>query len=230
MEKPLGLLIASFHYGHVAEDEFNDWYDTEHIPQRLAIPGFINAVRWLGADDPKISVVAFDLEGVDVLESAPYLAVVGANMSPWSRRVIGLCENLGRFGAEQTLPGREVGPQDAEGLLIVAMNVRPEAESEFNAWYNEEHVPRLQTVPGVLCARRFQTRSGSRKYLATYHLSRPEVHASEAWQQAAATPWRSRILPLTSDRLGLVLRRYRRAGAPQQSGGPSGPGPTPRQG
>ena len=76
MVKPMGLLIASFNYSRVAEDEFNDWYDCEHIPQRLAIPGFISAVRWLGADDPKISVVAFDLESADVLESPPYMAVV----------------------------------------------------------------------------------------------------------------------------------------------------------
>jgi hypothetical protein len=212
MTKPMGLLIASFNYRRVQEDEFNDWYDSEHIPQRLAIPGFVNIVRWLGADDPKISVVTFDLDSVAVLESAPYLAVVGENMSPWSRRVIGLCDQLGRFAAEQILPGRELGPQDAQGLLIVAMNVLPEAESEFNAWYNEEHIPRLRTVPGMLCARRFLTLSGSRKYIATYHLSHPDVQQASAWQTAVATPWQSKMKPLTSDHLRFVLRRYVRKG------------------
>lgn len=212
MTKPMGLLIASFNYRRVAEDEFNDWYDCEHIPQRLAIPGFIKAVRWLGDDDPKISVVTFDLESADVLESPPYMAVVGKNMSPWSRRVIGLCENLGRFGAEQILPGREVGPQDAQGLLIVAMNVLPEAESEFNAWYNEEHIPRLRTVPGMLCARRFLTLSGSHKYVAIYHLSHPDVQASKAWHEAITTPWQSKMKPQTKDHLRFVLRRYARKG------------------
>ena len=40
----LGLLGGGFDYSAVALDEFNDWYDTEHIPERLRIKGFINAV------------------------------------------------------------------------------------------------------------------------------------------------------------------------------------------
>ncbi|MDA8125905.1 MAG: hypothetical protein M0009_12050 [Deltaproteobacteria bacterium] len=212
MTKPMGLLIAGFNYRSVPEDEFNDWYDYEHIPQRQAIPGFLDIVRWLGADDPKVSVVTFELESAAVLSSPPYLAVVGNNMSPWSRRVIGLCENLGRFAAEQLLPGHEAGPQDAEGLLIAATNVLPEAESEFNAWYNEEHIPRLRAVPGVLCARRFRTLSGPRQYVATYHLSHPEVPASAAWQEAIATPRQRKMDTLTSDRMQFVLRRYQRKG------------------
>jgi hypothetical protein len=210
MKKQLGLLMGCLNFTRVQEDEFNDWYDLEHIPERLVIPGFINAVRWLGANDPKISVAIFDLESTDVLESPPYLALMGRNTSPWSRRTIGLCDEIGRFTAEQILPGDEIAPQDAEGLLIVAMNVLPAAESEFNAWYNEEHIPRLRTVPGVLCARRFLTLSGSRKYIATYHLSHPDIQASEAWEKAITTPWQSKMNPLTNDHLRLVLRRYER--------------------
>jgi len=29
------------------EDEFHDWYDLEHVPERLRIPGFLNAERWI---------------------------------------------------------------------------------------------------------------------------------------------------------------------------------------
>ena len=53
MTKPMGLLGGGFDFSQVAEDEFNDWYDTEHIPERLRIKGFINAVRWIGAENPK---------------------------------------------------------------------------------------------------------------------------------------------------------------------------------
>jgi len=35
-----GLLIAGFDYSTIAEDEFNAWYDTEHIPERMAVKGF----------------------------------------------------------------------------------------------------------------------------------------------------------------------------------------------
>ena len=212
MMKQMGLLMGCLNFTRVQEDEFNDWYDLEHIPQRLAIPGFINAVRWLGANDPKVSVTIFDLRSTDVLESPPYLALMGANTSPWSRRIIGRCDEIGRFTAAQILPGDEIAPQEAEGLVIVAMNVMPAAESEFNAWYNEEHIPRLRTVPGMLSARRFLTLSGSRKYIATYHLSHPDIKASEAWGMAIRTPWQSKMKTLTTDHLRFVLRRYERKG------------------
>jgi hypothetical protein len=212
MLKPMGLLMTSFNYAAASEEEFNDWYDLEHIPQRLAIPGFINAERWLGADDPKISVTTYDMKGLDVLKSPPYLAVAGDNLSPWSKRMIGKCERIARIDAEQLPPGREVGPQDAGGMLVIAMNVLPEAEAEFNAWNDEEHIPNLRTVPGVLRARRFKSDAGSRRYIAVYHLSDPEVQASDAWAKAITTPWQQKMKPLTPDRLRLVLRRYQRRG------------------
>ena len=51
-----GILIAAMNFSDVAEDEFHDWYDTEHVPERLAVPGFLNAERWIGAGEPKDSV------------------------------------------------------------------------------------------------------------------------------------------------------------------------------
>lgn len=207
-KKPMGLLVAGFNFSGVAEDEFNDWYDTEHIPERKRIPGFVNAERWLGAQDPRISIATYDLDTLDVLQSAAYRAIAGANLSPWSKRVTGKCQRICRFEAEQILPGRQAAAAAAGGMLLFAMNVKPEAESDFNDWYNTEHVPRLAQVPGVLVARRFRTRGGTHRYIAAYHLSGPEVCASKAWEEAAVTPWTLRIRPATSDRLRLVLRRY----------------------
>jgi hypothetical protein len=37
-----GILIAAMDFSHVPADEFNDWYDTEHIPERQRVPGFFN--------------------------------------------------------------------------------------------------------------------------------------------------------------------------------------------
>ena len=44
---PKGLLFASFDFSTAHADEFHDWYDLEHIPERLRVPGFINAERWI---------------------------------------------------------------------------------------------------------------------------------------------------------------------------------------
>ena len=45
-----GLLIASMDLANVAEDEFHDWYDTEHMPERRRLPGFLACQRWIGAE------------------------------------------------------------------------------------------------------------------------------------------------------------------------------------
>ena len=206
----MGLLVAGFNFAGAAKDEFNDWYDTEHIPERRRVKGFINAERWLGADDSKVSIATYNLESPDVLQSAAYRAIAGANLSPWSKRVAGKCQRICRFEAEQILPGNEAAPDEAGGMLLFAMNVSPEAEAEFNEWYATEHIPRLSRVPGCLSARRFRVTSGKQRYVALYHLASPEVVASKAWEEAAITPWTLKLRPFTSDRLRLVLRRYRR--------------------
>src|SRR5207244_13556733 len=61
--------------------------------------------RWIGADDPKISVATYDLDNVAVLRSPAYLAIGGENLSPWSKRVTGRVERLMRFEGDQILPG-----------------------------------------------------------------------------------------------------------------------------
>ena len=50
-----GILIAAMDFSASREDEFHDWYDLEHIPERLRIPGFLNADRWIGSKDATVA-------------------------------------------------------------------------------------------------------------------------------------------------------------------------------
>ena len=45
MAKQKGFLMAMMEPPPTIEEEFNDWYDTEHIPDRASIPGFETARR-----------------------------------------------------------------------------------------------------------------------------------------------------------------------------------------
>ena len=207
-----GFLLVIAQPPAALEEEFNAWYDTEHVPERRRTPGFINCERWVGADNPKISIATYDLESLDVLKSDAYRRIGGENLSPWSKRVVARVKRICRFEAEQMPPGNVAAPEGAGGLLLFAMNVAPEAEADFNAWYDEEHVPRLSKVPGCLTARRFRITSaaseGQHRYLALYHLESPDVQTSKAWEEAAVTPWTVKIRPQTRDRLRIPLRRY----------------------
>ena len=204
-----GILIAAMDFSNVAEDEFSDWYDTEHIPERQRVPGFLTCQRWIGADNPKQSVATYDLESLAVLKSPAYQAIGGQNLSPWSKRVTGRVQRLLRFEGDQILPGDRAAPDNAGGLLVVGMTPALGVETAFNAWYDTEHVPALARVPGVLSARRFRTAGGNPKYLALYHLASPAVVDSAEWKEASgSTPMPDHIRPQISDRLRFVCRNY----------------------
>jgi hypothetical protein len=70
------------------EEEFNDWYDTEHFPQRRAMPGFLSATRWVCLDGWPRWMALYDLQDRDALESAAYRANAGPHSTPWSRRLL----------------------------------------------------------------------------------------------------------------------------------------------
>jgi hypothetical protein len=203
-----GILLVAFDYTNAHEDEFHDWYDLEHVPERQRVPGFGLCERWISVANPKQAVATYDLASLAVLSSAPYRAIAYENLSVWSKRVGGMCTRLLRFDGEQTLPGDADSPAGAGGLLVNAMNVAPEREAEFNEWYDHEHIPALAAVPGVLSARRFRDAKGTHRYLALYHLTAPEVTMGAEWKNTASTPWTERLRPYFRDHLRIVARRY----------------------
>ena len=44
--KGTGLLMVWADVPAEKEDEFNRWYDEEHLPERMAIPGFLGGARY----------------------------------------------------------------------------------------------------------------------------------------------------------------------------------------
>lgn len=211
--RPKGLLIAAFDFSTAAADEFHDWYDLEHLPERRAVAGFGACERWIGADNPNASVATYDLDTLAVLQSAPYRAIAYDNLSVWSKRVTAQCKRLLRFEGTQITPGNAMAPKGAGALLLNAMNVTPEAEADFNAWYDQEHIPALAAVPGTLMARRFKaegTTGGTHRYVALYHLTSPEVPRGAAWKAAANSPWTDKLRPQFRDHLRILTHRYER--------------------
>jgi hypothetical protein len=206
-----GILLVGFDFTNAHEDEFHDWYDLEHVPERQRVPGFGACDRWISTTNPKHAVASYELDSLDVLQSAPYRAIAGENLSVWSKRVAPMCKRLIRFDGEQILPGDQAAPSGAGGLLVNAMNVDPAHEAEFNEWYDHEHIPALAAVPGTLRARRFRDNTGTHRYLALYHLASPAVSLTDAWKQAAGTSWTERLRPHFRDHLRILTGHYTRA-------------------
>ena len=92
------------------------------------------------------------------------------------------------------LPGASVG-QDAPWHYIVETDVLPEAQADLNAWYDQEHLPGLASVPGTVRAQRWECRDESPRYLACYDLHTQETFGSPPWLAVRATDWSSRVRP-----------------------------------
>jgi hypothetical protein len=201
MSAPLGLLLSCFDFSPVAEDEFHDWYDTEHIPERERVPGFLRLERWISVDRPKGSVTTYDLSGFDVLRSAPYLAIGYENNSPWTRRVGWRCIKLARLEAEQIAPGDMLPPRHGKAILVRAFNLDGALEPELVEWFSA----RVRDS-GVLCARLFRAVAGTHQYAVLYHLTSVETPLAPIERA-----WSERFAAQERDGFRTLARRYVRA-------------------
>lgn len=115
MEPPAGL-----------EDEFNDWYDTEHVPQRIALPGFSSASRWVCIDGWPRWMALYDLASEAAVRSEAYRGVSGAHSTPWSRRI--LPRTIGRsrvvaVALEGEPPTTQFDPRRTSRLLVMGIRL-----------------------------------------------------------------------------------------------------------
>src|SRR5437868_1913476 len=70
------------------EEEFNDWYDTEHFPQRTALPGFLQGRRWVCLQGWPRYLAVYELIDSGALRTREYAEVCGEHSTPWSRRIL----------------------------------------------------------------------------------------------------------------------------------------------
>jgi hypothetical protein len=82
-----GLLLVMADIDPVIEGDFNQWYEQEHLTERMAIPGFLQARRFTAIEGSPKYLALYDLESPEVLNSAAYRHVVGAGKSAWTRRM-----------------------------------------------------------------------------------------------------------------------------------------------
>ncbi|WP_417721131.1 hypothetical protein [Salipiger sp.] len=105
MNEPMGMLMAMMQPPADMEEEFQDWYDTEHIPERAAITGFLSAQRFVCLDGFPKYIAAYDLTHHGVLQEPEYQAVAGTNFSPWSKRILPRVHGQRRLEGPQIYPG-----------------------------------------------------------------------------------------------------------------------------
>ncbi|MDR6873198.1 hypothetical protein J2Y55_004222 [Bosea sp. BE125] len=116
-----GLLLVAMEPPAAFEEEFNDWYDSEHFPQRCGLPGFESASRWVCLSGWPRWLAIYDLNSVEALATPEYAAVSGGNSTPWSKRLLPRMIGRRRVVAEQLHPGSALAlPVSEVARLCVA--------------------------------------------------------------------------------------------------------------
>jgi len=80
-------------------------------------------------------------------------------------------------------------------MLMVWADVPADKEADFNAWYNEEHIPELAAFPGFLNCARYEAVKGGPKHLACYELENLAAVETHAFLNRSRTDWAKRISP-----------------------------------
>lgn len=175
------------------EDACNAWYDEEHMPLRLGVPGFLSGRRYraAGPEGPRY-LALYDLESVAVLSTDAYQRL-WREQSERERAMLASIPLVDRRVCELVLDGPE-WTRDAPYQLIVCMTPPLDASDDFVAWYREEHIGMLLAVPGWRRVRLFRQVEGSGPaFMAVHELESPDVFERPEYEASISTPWRQRI-------------------------------------
>jgi hypothetical protein len=82
-----GLLLVMMDIDPEHEEEFNRWYNEEHIPERLSIPGFMSARRYRALEGSPKYLALYELETPEVLNTEVYRHFLDKGISEWTKRM-----------------------------------------------------------------------------------------------------------------------------------------------
>jgi hypothetical protein len=186
-----GLLFVLAEPGEVPLAEFHEWYDADHAPARVAVPGVHAGQRFAAVDDGSPGWLAVYPLRLDALDSAEYASA--RVRSPYERTVVERLATLDRRIYRRLDAPGPPAPGPASLLLTVGMtSTDPGALEE---WYLREHLPLLRAVPGWRRATRFRRLvGGGPDHLTVHELTDASVFDDAGYRRAVSTPWREEIM------------------------------------
>ena len=72
-----GYLLITNDVDAAHEGEFNSWYQSEHLGERLSVPGFLTARRFIAQASEQRYAAMYETQSPDVLRSPAYAGLLG---------------------------------------------------------------------------------------------------------------------------------------------------------
>ncbi len=135
-----------------AIDDHDDWHTHEHFEERVSIPGFLRASRWVNDSGGPRYLALYEVEVVKVLSDAPYLERLN-NPTPWTRKTMpgfrGMTRGFCRLSASA---GLGLG----SSLLALRFSPAPGKENDLRTWLSDRVLPALAPRRGLTSAHLFE--------------------------------------------------------------------------
>jgi len=120
-----GMLLTSMDIDPADDEEdFNRWYDREHLEERVAIDGFLEARRYRARTGSPKYLCLYSTKTTEVLDSPAYRARLG-QPTDWSKKTMAKFKNMIRAVARIT-----ISRGNGRGAVLGIVRLRPEAGRE----------------------------------------------------------------------------------------------------
>ena len=183
-KKGTGLMIVWVDVPPETEDEFNRWYNEEHLAELLAVPGVLSAARYEAVKSGPKHMAVYELESPAVIQTD---AFKNRPRTEWGQKVspsvIGsnLMNNVYELIHPQELSAEIAEAGMAPALQIGRMDVPAANDAEWNEWYSGVYVPNYEKAPGCIRGRRWKTVRGAPAYATVYEFENPQVSETAEW-------------------------------------------------
>jgi hypothetical protein len=183
-KKGTGLMIVWADIPAEMEDDFNSWYNEEHLAELLSVPGVLNAARYEATSSGPKHMAVYELESPAVVETDAFKSRPrtewGTRVSP---SVIGtnFMNNVYEMIHPSALSDGIAGSDMAPALQIGRMDVPASNDAEWNDWYSTVYVPNYEKVPGCIRGRRWKTVRGAPSYATVYEFEDANVSQTAEW-------------------------------------------------
>jgi len=191
-----GLLMVYSDVPAELDEEYNRWYNEEHIDQLLSIPGVLSAARYQAVSGGPKYLASYELASVEVCQSEAWKQMI-EHPTEWSQRmspsVIGTAfiSNLYHRIYPATLSEETAQAGMSPVILCGRMSVPEAIDAQFNEAYNQERLPECYKIPGYIRNRRFEAVRGEPKYTTVHEMESLDVWKSEGWEH-----WRTMETPV----------------------------------
>jgi len=114
-----GVLIIWHGITSEADSDMIRWHNTEHIPERVGVPGFLRGRRYKDADHALQYLDLYETEGVETIQGAPYVARLN-DPTPWTSRILPHFRDTVRLGCRVAASAGR-----GQGGCLVTARLRP---------------------------------------------------------------------------------------------------------